>query len=178
MLEHKSKYIHYGSDSFDIDKFEPIKNKEFGWAKPSGGFWASSTDTEWGWKQWCKAEGFCVDNLQKSFEFTLKDDARVYHIRSVYDLQSLPEWKGLFKSTGYCIDFEKAMKDWDAIELHLSEDRTSDYLNGLYFELYSWDCDSILIMNPEIIVPVMSQTIRTAGHTEGFADQSGLESAT
>ena len=43
------------------------------------------------------------------------------------------------------------MKKYDAIELHLSDEVTDDYLESLYFKLYGWDCDSILIMNPDII---------------------------
>ena len=145
------RYIHYGSSSFDINRFQPIKNEEWGGVKPRGGFWASAVDAEWGWKQWCTSEEFWLDKLDANFEFSLSDDARVCHIKSVKDLEKLPEWKGLFKSTWYCIDFEKAMEKYDAIELHLSNEINDDYLNGLYFKLYGWDCDSILIMNPDIV---------------------------
>lgn len=147
-----TKYIHYGSTSFQPDKFQPIKNNEWGGTKPIGGMWASPIDAECGWKQWCTSEEFWLDKLDANFEFSLSDDARVFHIKSVKDLKKLPEWKGLFDSTWYCIDFEKAMKQYDAIELHLSDEIKDDYLNSLYFRLYGWDCDSILIMNPDIIV--------------------------
>ena len=43
------------------------------------------------------------------------------------------------------------MAEYDAIELHLSEEVVDDYLESLYFKLYGWDCDSILIMNKDII---------------------------
>lgn len=44
------------------------------------------------------------------------------------------------------LDFEELRKQGvDAIELHLSE-----YCE-LYYILYTWDCDSILIMNKYII---------------------------
>lgn len=146
-----TKYIHYGATSFQLDKFQPIKNQEWGAVKPTGGIWASPIDAEWGWKQWCVSEEFRINKLSTSFEFYLDDNARVCHIKSVDDLRKLPRLQGL-DSTLYCIDFEKAMVKYDAIELHLSDEINDDYLDGLYFRLYGWDCDSILIMNPNIIM--------------------------
>lgn len=148
----KTKYIHYGSSTFQPDKFQPIYNQKWAATKPIGGIWASPVDAGWGWKQWCISENFFVDKLNTSFEFYLDDNARVCHIKSADDLKKLPKWQGLFKSSGYCIDFEKAMKEYDAIELHLSDEIKDDYLDSLYFALYGWDCDSILIMNPDIII--------------------------
>lgn len=147
----RKKYIHYGTLSFQLDKFQPIKNKAYGAVKPIGGIWASPIDAKWGWKQWCVSEEFRINKLSTSFEFYLDDNARVCHIKSVDDLKKLPRLQGL-DSTLYCIDFEKAMKKYDAIELHLSDEVVDDYLDSLYFKLYGWDCDSILIMNPNIIV--------------------------
>ena len=51
---------------------------------------------------------------------------------------------------GVVPDFEKMVEDGvDAIKLNLSK---GDY--ELYYEFYGWDCDSILIMNPDIIRPL------------------------
>jgi hypothetical protein len=47
------------------------------------------------------------------------------------------------------IDFAYGKDGVDAIKLNLSK---GDY--ELYYELYGWDCDSILIMNPDIIRPL------------------------
>jgi hypothetical protein len=45
-------YIHYGASKFDLDKFVPVKNADFGWTKPDcGGLWGSPVDSEYGWKQ-------------------------------------------------------------------------------------------------------------------------------
>lgn len=140
----KTKYIHYGHTKFEPDRFKEIKNRFF-FVKPSGGFWASPVDAKWGWKDWCEAEDFRECNIENSFKFTLKDTANVIHIHSVDDLEMLPKI-GSNVTDQVLLDFEKLCNDGvDAIELHLSDD------NELYWVLYGWDCDSILIMNPDII---------------------------
>ena len=77
---------------------------------------------------------------------SLSNDARVLYINSVNDLEDLPE---LHNEIGICswklLNFEKLAKTYDAIEVNISGDPE------LYFALYGWDCDSILIMNPNII---------------------------
>lgn len=151
------KYIHYGSTKFEPEKFEPIQNRLF--VKPTGGFWASPIETEWGWKDWCEAENYEECEKENSFTFTLSENANVLHLHNVEDLDSLPKLKlpEPLKSLSKGIlgmvylDFEKILKSgYDAIEIHL-EDFS---LESLYGKLYGWDCDSILIMNPEIIKEV------------------------
>lgn len=150
------RYIHYGADAFDPKKFLPIKNAVWGRNKPeSGGLWASRTDAKFGWKDWCESEEFHLGRLRQKFTFTLSDDARVLHLFSVDDLKKIPKSKKtLFHASWIIPDFEKAMETYDAIELHLSEEvRDDPYADGLYYALYGWDCDSILIMNPDVIIP-------------------------
>lgn len=152
-----TKYIHYGHSSFDLFRFTPIQNREM-FSKPSGGLWASAVDSEYGWKEWCTDENFRMSNLSESFEFVLTEWAKVLHIRSVKDLESLPrhETPGWYGELMWdCLDFEILLSQgWDAIELHLSEEDLSQvgFCEGLYYKLYGWDCDSILIMNPYVVV--------------------------
>ena len=156
MMENKNRYIHYGHDSFDRDLFVPIYN-EVMFTKPGGGLWASQIDAKFGWYEWCRVNGFRTNRLVKSFMFTLSEKARVVHIRSVADLKELPGQKNpvwFGNSQWKCIDFEKLLADGvDAVELHLSEEDLTGcgFMEGLYWELYGWDCDSILIMNPDVV---------------------------
>lgn len=149
------KYIHYGHSEFNRDLFCEIKNREQ-FVKPSGGLWASPADAELGWKDWCTSEDFHTNRLLDSFTFELSENSKILHIRSIRDLKSLPRQENLpFEPPWVCLDFEKLLADgWDAIELHLSEEDRSccpDWHDGLYYQLYGWDCDSILIMNPDVI---------------------------
>lgn len=149
------KYIHYGNDHFDRRRFNPIINPNYGWTKPQqGGLWASEIGSAYGWEQWCRDNDYLLGNLTKHFTFDLSPDARVCHLRNSSQLECLPRLALGKVSTlyYYCIDFEKAMEDYDAIQLHLSEQPDDGNYEDLYFKLYGWDCDSILILNPDIIM--------------------------
>lgn len=138
------RYIHYGHKEFDPQKFQEIKNAPM-LPKPKGGLWASPVDAGYGWKDWCEAENFRECSQDNSFAFALKDGAKVYHIRSVFDVKAMPLINNGI-TTWYTPDFEKMLADgWDAIELHLSE------CGALYWALYGWDCDCILVLNPDIV---------------------------
>jgi hypothetical protein len=142
------EYVHYGTLAFDRSKYRPVKNHRYPWAKPDGGFWASPIGAKKGWKDWCEQEQFVDCKEENSFKFRIKESANVLHIRDRADLlkvpQFPPDWEG---DMNVKPDFEKLMEDGvDAIELHLSED------GRLYWALYGWDCDSILIMNSDIIL--------------------------
>ena len=146
------EYIHYGHKYFNKLLFDPIKNAMF--VKPRGGLWASPIVAQNGWKDWCEAESFRDCKEDNSFKFEISENANVVHLRSVDDLQELPRNNSLIgydSINKYWLDFEKMLAGGvDAIEVHISED-PSEWENSLYYALYGWDCDSILVMNPDII---------------------------
>ena len=142
-------YIHYGHPNFNINKFSPIKN-DINFTKPHGGFWASRVDAKFGWKDWCQEEDFRLCSNENSFVFKCNDNAHVKHLRSLKDLYVLPKIDPVHKRCGafdwYLIDFEQCLKNGiDAIELYFSDNP------AFYYLLYGWDCDSILILNPNIV---------------------------
>lgn len=138
-------YIHYGSTEFDENKWQDIENE---FVKPIGGLWASPIDAEYGWRDWTLDNNYKCCN--EYFKFEIKPEANVYKIHNINDLLKLPQNKKSERhiwepSPPYYIDFEKC-KDIgiDAIEL-------CSLNNGLYWALYGWDCESIIILNKEII---------------------------
>ena len=139
----KQVYIHYGDYYFRTP--QPIKNLEY-FTKPRGGLWASRKNGELTWRDWCEAEEFRLDSLNESFEFTLKDDARILTLNDEEQLTDLPV---LFREryasdySSIYLDFEKLKEQYDAIEV--------TNISNLYWKLYGWDCNSILIMNPDIV---------------------------
>ena len=137
-------YIHYGDDEFRTPK--PVQNKECPFTKPYGGFWASRKDDPEGWKAWCENEEFLLDTFNRHFLFKLKDGARVLELNHKDQLDSLPKmylWTKYNDWSECALDFEKLAQDYDAIEV-------TD-IGQLYWPLYGWDCNSILIMNPDIV---------------------------
>lgn len=145
------EYIHYGDSHFKKELWKSIKNELFR-NKPLGGLWASAVDAEWGWRDWSECEHFNVERLKKSFHFTLSENANVFHVYSKADLENVPMQINSSKLMVFP-DFEEMIKQgYDAMELHLSEDRAVNEDDSLYWLLYGWDCDSILIFNPDIII--------------------------
>ena len=138
-----TKYIHYGSKVFDKNKFEKVSNY---FIKPRGGFWASRIDSEYGWKEWNDDNKFKTKQKENSFTFSLTPGANVVELFTLEDLQNLPiRQKDFFVGEFYIIDFEECVKRGiDAIEL-------MDIGKGLYYPLYGWDCECILILNPDIV---------------------------
>lgn len=154
-------YVHYGSSSFDKSQFSPVHNEIF--TKPSGGFWASPVNAPKTWKDFVINTKLERD-LSVSFSFELTPQAKVLHLRQYEDLESLPKIDyGLPVDLLLLVflDFEKLAEHYDAIEFHYSESIVNDFhLNSklspspkysLKRALDGWDCDSILIMNPNII---------------------------
>ena len=148
-------YIHYGSKQFDKNKFKPIENMP-NFSKPRGGFWASDVNAEFGWKEWNDNENFRECNVENSFKFTLNPNARIYEINSRYEAENMPQQGGQinrhYDILGCYPDFEKIVAmGYDAVEVTLSRDW------GLYHALYGWDCDSILILNKDIVIPITEE---------------------
>lgn len=138
------KYIHYGHKFFDINKFDKLQNESC-FVKPLGCLWASRVDAKYGWKDWNEREHFRECNKNDSFIFKLKDNTKVLEIKNANDLKELPNVNPEWLTSFICLDFEKIAKDYDAIEVFISEDEK------LYWDLYGWDCDSIVVMNPDVI---------------------------
>ena len=144
-------YIHYGHDSFDKELFNPIKNSS--WQnKPRGGLWSSPIDSERGWRNWCEGEGFRLDKLNDHFTFTIKDTARVLRIDNKDNLDDIPilhKDRSVFPNEyDYYLDFKKITKDYDAILFDLTSDPR------LYWSMYGWDVDTLLVLNPDIVEEV------------------------
>lgn len=139
------EYIHYGSTVFLPSAVAPIRNTKM-MSKPHGGFWGTRANSEFGWKEWCMKEGFRQCDEAKAFHFTLRPDARVLLITDADDLADLPHIESPMATHWDCLDFEKLATKYDAIEVLITEDFR------LNQRLYGWDCDSILVINPEVVV--------------------------
>lgn len=143
------QFIHYGSMAFDRGRFQPIKNGHLP-SKPSGGLWASPINSTWGWRDWCATECFDCDDAN-SFTFRLLLSAEVLVINCVDDMLQLPVTRWFTDLV--MVDFEKLARTWDAVWLtERGQAATRFRAHNCGFDLYGWDCESILVMNPDVIV--------------------------
>lgn len=139
-------FIHYGHNKFSDYLWEEVQNVKF--CKPYGGLWASDINAKFGWKDWNKEEQYMKCDENNSFKFKLKSKSKIYSVNSLEDLNKLPLDMTISQEIhkiSYCLDFEKIKQTYDAIEVNISNDKR------LYWRLYGWDCDSILILNKKCI---------------------------
>ena len=144
-------YIHYGSNAFDKYKFKQAETRYSGsesniWIKPKHGLWASRKDSPKGWNIWITENNLSYEYpIFDSFAFKLKTNAKIFNIKSSKDLQRLKEF-GVYKKHDflYGIDINPLIKKgYDGIELFINSE--------LYWDLYGWDCDSIILFNSDCI---------------------------
>ena len=136
------QYIHYGG--YDPAKFDPIQNRKF-FNKPLGGLWASTVNSENGWLQWNESERFA--ECKDSVVFHMDDDARVLHWRCKEDIVQSPGTQISSEDFAWIYpDFERLADEYDAIELHLSDNWE------LYDDMYGWDVDTLLVLHMEHVV--------------------------
>ena len=147
------KYRHYGAEKYDPTKFKAIMNRR-NFTKPYGGLWASEVQAESSWKDWCEGESFALDTLDKHFDFILREDARVLRFEDSWQAKLFKKDCPVFLrhenpfETAMILDFELLAKHYDAVEINAGSNA------DLYQLFYSWDCDSILILNQDIIIPL------------------------
>ena len=163
-VEHlKIEYVHYGCSFYEYDrsKFEKVKNIPFS-AKPSGGFWASPAGADgritYDWAAFCRQNEYCPrGNLNQKFLFCLDAEAHIFHIETLADCHCLPKVKlftDMFWREAEFIDFEECVRQgMDAIEYaYTAVHQDEDVGDAMDIKMLGWDCDSILIMNPDIIL--------------------------
>ena len=167
-------YRHYfrpykKDEKFSYKKFQKIRNWQYPWVKPHGGLWASRLSSTKGWKDWCESED--MDWCGEYFDFYIKDDANVLFLKELSDISLI-----FTKYQNYLIQCTENLKFKRYLERHLDDnvnlynalipsvvfnfenmlmdgvDAIEVEIENLYYPLYGWDCDSILIMNPDIIV--------------------------
>ena len=141
-------YIHYGSNQLIKDKVTEMK-REAGSNmyinKPDFGLWGSPVDCEFVWKEWCESEDFRTDTLDRYFVFKIKDGAKIFTVRNKDDVSDYLYTPHLYMLE--YIDFDKIMKEYDGMELIHGD----NYMDLHYGYFYSWDVDSIVVWNPDVI---------------------------
>ena len=141
-------YIHYGTDHFDPNRV--LETREEILAKPDMGIWACDENAKSTWREWCLQEDFHTERLNKYFEFELSGRARILHVRKFEDLMPYLIKANIvdMRLWGPILNRRQMYQDYDGLEMHFSQlPRVSRQLLQVY------DCDSICIWNPNVIIP-------------------------
>ena len=135
--------IHYGSNTYKPEHVSEIKNNSYR-NKPRGGLWTSPIGSKWGWKDWCEEENFRECNEDVCFKLKFKPNTKILTIDTIDDMLSLPTHTTEFNSI--LPNFELLSKEFDAIWLTRNGELETRFSYS-DFNLYGWDCESILILN-------------------------------
>lgn len=171
LLEVSKEYVHCGctAEEYSAERFQKVRNIPHS-TKPFGGFWASPfSRLAYGWEWFCKQnEYYRKGESEKKFAFCLDVDANVFRIETVADFRRLPMIETAEETE--LIDFEECRRQGiDAIEYDYSTSHVRWKFDKRYTEedgeeldklLLGWDCDSIIILNPKIIVQESIHTVR------------------
>jgi len=149
------QYIHYGSEKYEHSLFKDIVNNPHFINKPKygTGLWASPKDAIFGWIDYCKkvkAEGSAKTLPSKSFVFSLTPDARLFVIDNQSDLDKLPLLSSELPTSA--INYEEVSKFYDAILVTLEGLLDCSSFPSKKATLLFWDCESLLVLNKNIIV--------------------------
>lgn len=141
-LKHRELHlITYGlGKTFVHDKFQPVKNIDS--FKPTGGLWASPIKSKYGWREWCQDNNF--GSLDTHFVF--RYSGNVLKIEQEDHLSTMT-WKKIYETIEWP-DYE-AMYDAgvDAIWLTAKGQIATRFTYPR--NLYGWDCECVLVMNPK-----------------------------
>lgn len=174
-MEQTVTYIHYGTDTFLPERFIPIRNGGImGKPRDNTGLWASRFDAQNGWKEWCEENDFNLHKLRKSFTFCLTKNANVLLISHPRELEKLPllrpyhyveknwdlgEHPTAEQIEEYLTPGEWAMPDFERMSASGIDAIEVEYSYQFRDALPTWDCSSILIMNPSIIIPQKQKSV-------------------
>lgn len=132
--------VHFGSPAYKPEFMLEIKNND--WVKPKGGLWTSPIKSDYGWFDWCKSNDFRTKQLESSFNIKLRKGSKIAIIDSIDDLIKLPK-------AGNYLDFEIISNKFDAIWLTVKGQAETRHSKP--FNLYGWDCESVLVTNKESV---------------------------
>ena len=132
---------HYSESDYSKAKFNPISDIPFR-NKPGGGLWTSPVDSEHSWVDWCESVNFRACDKYYDVDFY----GKLLTIDNERDLDLLP-W--IEHEGRHFVSFQALCAlgfTYDAIHLTAKGERETRFSNPL--SLYGWDCETVLILNP------------------------------
>lgn len=126
------RFIHYSSELIEYLEERPYNQENLRWQAKPNGLWFSveGEGLGYGWDEWCKREDFLIENLQYSYEITLKSDSAILHLKT-------PE--EIFEFTKkYPCRTRQFDEEWDTYQLNWEE--VKKLHQGIIISPYQWPC--------------------------------------
>ena len=145
-LDDEVIYEHLRDAEFTKNKFINVENNNITDIKDKpieGGFWASPVDSKYNFRK--VFSGMDSWELNTFFRFTLSNNAKILYINSIESIKLIPKEFIISFDKVLNLDFEKLSLVFDALRFDPSNDES---LNEI---MPSWQCDCILIFNPDIV---------------------------
>ena len=122
--------------------------------KPTKAFWGSPVNATFGWKEWCEGEDYEYD-FSNPIYWRLKEGTKILavNMKDVTKPSSVLRYIIRDISCGIQqLDFEKMREDnIDAVEL-MDANIGHLFINKAEMMCNSWDCESIVVLNPSKII--------------------------
>ncbi len=159
-------FVHCGSSVFYPNAIKPVR--AYLSQKPEGGLWASPVETNKGWEKWRAGEMDAHYEQDQRFEWQLKPGAQVLSITTMDDVAYLIQKYGMQMdyASGYLPDrgFGCHDIDWAAVAMDF---------DGVYYDftklsdtLFTWDCDSVVMFNGNMIQCLNPEQVKIAPKQE------------
>lgn len=152
-------YLEY-QDTFNLGKIitdlhsEPVINK------PNKAWWGSPENAEYGWKEWCIDNEFGNYDWEHPIHWRLMPGTNIYRISKLdiatsSGVKLLERYLKIYGSHDHGsnhLDFEKMLEnDIHAVEL-LDAGIGHYFMNKYEIMFNSWDCESIVVLDPSKII--------------------------
>lgn len=155
-------YLKKNRFPFDETKINTnIQNKSICLNKPRGAWWGSPINAEFGWKEWCLCNNFEIDNYdwENPIKWRLQEGSKILRIEL---LDVLDEEKSILNNYVYTddrykylqlsilgreLDFNKILEG-EIVAVELMDGSIGHrFINSLESMFYSWDCESIVVLD-------------------------------
>ncbi len=145
------RVVHHGANGFDETKWNDIRNENYR-NKPVGGLWTSPVDSKMSWFDWCEEADFSTGDNSLSFEIDISG-SKILQIDSIddFDEYKIYTHDEIGQVDNGSIDFEKIAEKYDC--LFVTEKALKESIfTFTEINLYGWDCETVVIMNKELIL--------------------------
>lgn len=142
------RLVNFSDEPIQFDPNRAYTTFETGLFKPSG-LWLSNED-DYGWKEWCRDNGFMQDCFAYEQEFELTPDNNVLIITEEHEFLAFEKKYGVAMTPMHTsIDWNRVRDDYDGIIIpHYFWQFRLDHI-----WYYGWDCASGCVWNLKAIKP-------------------------